>query len=117
VEALGDTTDYLVQAVGDSAGNGSFAVGDRRNRGNRIAFGYDHDNDVGVIQAITAGVLKRPLLMNPSGGDVMVSSGSWADGCMRMGDYRLWVDSAGRVRIKDGAPSGDTDGAVVGSQS
>lgn len=117
VEALGDTTDYLVQAVGDSAGNGSFAVGDRRNRNNRIAFGYDHDNDVGVIQAITAGVLKRPLLMNPSGGDVMVSSGSWADGCMRMGDYRLWVDSAGRVRIKDGAPSGDTDGAVVGSQS
>lgn len=36
---------------------------------------------------------------------------------LRLGDYRLWVDSSGRLRIKSGAPSGDTDGTVVGTQS
>ena len=31
--------------------------------------------------------------------------------------YYLWVDSSGRLRIKSGAPTSDTDGAVVGSQA
>lgn len=31
--------------------------------------------------------------------------------------YNLWVDSSGRLRIKAGVPTSDTDGAVVGSQA
>lgn len=34
-----------------------------------------------------------------------------------LGNYHLWVDSTGKFRIKDGAPSSDTDGTVVGNQS
>lgn len=34
-----------------------------------------------------------------------------------MGSYYLWVDTSGRLRIKDGAPSSATDGTVVGTQS
>lgn len=30
---------------------------------------------------------------------------------------RLWVDSTGKLRIKNGAPTSDTDGVVVGTQS
>jgi hypothetical protein len=36
---------------------------------------------------------------------------------LNLGGYRLWVDSSGRLRIKNGAPTSDTDGTVVGTQS
>ena len=32
----------------------------------------------------------------------------------RLGDYRLWVDAKGRLRLKKGSPEGDEDGATVG---
>ncbi|MBC8642138.1 hypothetical protein IAG25_35625 [Caballeronia sp. EK] len=35
----------------------------------------------------------------------------------KLGAYYLWVDSSGRLRIKNSAPSTDTDGTVVGTQS
>jgi hypothetical protein len=34
-----------------------------------------------------------------------------------MGTYHLWIDGSGNLRIKSGAPTGDTDGTIVGSQS
>lgn len=34
-----------------------------------------------------------------------------------LGAYALWVDSAGKLRIKSGAPTSDTDGTIVGTQS
>jgi hypothetical protein len=34
-----------------------------------------------------------------------------------LGEYRIWVDSAGKLRIKSGEPTSDTDGTIVGSQS
>ncbi|MDF2724073.1 MAG: hypothetical protein K0Q59_3748, partial [Paenibacillus sp.] len=38
-------------------------------------------------------------------------------GGLRLGDYRLWVDSSGRLRMKNGDPASDTDGDIVGTQS
>lgn len=38
-------------------------------------------------------------------------------GGLRLGSYRLWVDSAGRLRMKNGDPASDTDGDIVGAQS
>jgi hypothetical protein len=34
-----------------------------------------------------------------------------------MGTFHLWVDGMGRLRIKNGVPANDTDGAVVGLQA
>jgi hypothetical protein len=34
-----------------------------------------------------------------------------------LGSYSLWVDSTGDLRINNGAPSSDTDGTVVGTQT
>jgi len=36
---------------------------------------------------------------------------------LQLGIYYLWVDTSGRLRIKSGAPTTDTDGSVVGTQS
>jgi hypothetical protein len=42
---------------------------------------------------------------------------SWSLPPLKMGSYSLWVDSAGRLRIKNGVPASDADGAAIGSQS
>lgn len=34
-----------------------------------------------------------------------------------LGAYALWVDGGGKLRIKSGAPTSDTDGVIVGLQS
>lgn len=34
-----------------------------------------------------------------------------------MRDYALWVDSGGKLRIKNGVPTSDSDGTIVGTQS
>ena len=36
---------------------------------------------------------------------------------LKLGDNYLWVDSTGKLRIKASAPTSDTDGTVVGTQS
>lgn len=39
----------------------------------------------------------------------------WADpDLVRLGDYRLWVDAFGRLRMKNGRPTADDDGEEVG---
>jgi hypothetical protein len=38
-------------------------------------------------------------------------------GKLRLGNYYLWVDATGLLRIKPSRPSSDTDGTVVGAQS
>jgi hypothetical protein len=46
-----------------------------------------------------------------------LEGGEWDDGPLILGVYRLWVDGSGNLRIKNGVPSSDTDGVVVGTQS
>lgn len=50
-------------------------------------------------------------------GDNFAVDGTWNGGTLWMGNYALWVDSTGDLRIKNGAPASDTDGTVVGTQS
>lgn len=44
-------------------------------------------------------------------------AGSAYSNPVRMGNYRLWVDASGLLRIKDGVPTSNTDGTVVGTQA
>jgi hypothetical protein len=55
------------------------------------------------------------LVMDP--GDSFGMDGTWNGGHLRLGDYHLWVDATGDLRIKSSAPSSDGDGSVVGGQS
>ncbi|MNM25977.1 hypothetical protein D3C81_364340 [compost metagenome] len=36
---------------------------------------------------------------------------------LKLGGYYLWVDASARLRIKSGAPTSDTDGTIVGTQT
>lgn len=64
-------------------------------------------------------VISRPSanLLAMSTGDSFRVEGIWNGGTLRLGDNHLWVDATGDLRIKNGAPTSDTDGVVVGTQS
>ena len=57
------------------------------------------------------------MAFRPYAYDVRISSEAWNGGHLVMGAYHLWIDSTGDLRIKSSAPSSDTDGTVVGTQS
>jgi hypothetical protein len=62
-----------------------------------------------------AGTPKTVLTLYGNG-DLQLN-GLWNDGLLRLGNYYLWVDATGDLRIKSGAPASDTDGTVVGTQT
>ncbi len=41
----------------------------------------------------------------------------WDLGHLILGDFHIWVDKFGKLRIKSSAPESDTDGTVVGEQT
>lgn len=68
------------------------------------------------------------LVLSPgvgSGGNVSgnvvvkdtAGNAGWNTSHIVIGIYHLWVDSTGRLRIKNSAPTSDTDGTVVGTQA
>jgi hypothetical protein len=50
-------------------------------------------------------------------GDSFHLDGTWNGGHLILGTQHIWADSTGDIRIKDGAPTSDTDGVVLGTQS
>lgn len=103
-------------AFGDSTANGTQFIEDFATPGKRMAQGWDPVNDSFVTQSMHAGTAKKPYWINPAGGEVMAGTGLFNEP-LRLGNYRLWVDGAGALRIKNGAPTSATDGTVVGSQA
>lgn len=87
---------------GQGAGNG------------RIVLGRNAGNDDGIIQNDGSHL----ALSHPKGVKFPNSGGAggYAEP-LWLGGYALWIDSGGKLRIRLGAPAGDTDGVVVGTQS
>ncbi len=46
-----------------------------------------------------------------------INGSAWNGRHFAMGNYHMWVDTTGDLRINNGAPISDTDGVVVGTQS
>jgi hypothetical protein len=55
------------------------------------------------------------LEVGAAGGGVRFGSDWNSRNLARLGDHHLWVDKKGRLRLKNGAPTSDEDGATVGS--
>lgn len=68
-------------------------------------------------QAFVRNVSGELQLLPASGSAVQAGDGAWNGNPLRLGTYYLWVDATGDLRIKNGAPSSDTDGTVVGTQT
>ena len=82
-----------------------------------------HDNNLrgnlsgGYNLLLEAAVLRRGNLVGPSSYDVLAPSSAWNGSHLKVGEHAIWVDSAGRLRVKKGIPVSDSDGSVVGRQS
>jgi len=50
-------------------------------------------------------------------GEVQIKNGAFDGGHIVLGAYHLWIDAAGRLRIKSSAPTTEADGTIVGTQS
>jgi hypothetical protein len=81
-------------------------------------------NDKAPVVLDTSGSTNPQLLVqDPAAGTTdfgfskLKISAFWPAPGLDMGGYILWVDSSGRLRIKNGAPTSDTDGVVVGTQT
>lgn len=109
-----ENASYIAEPFGDSEGNGTLTLASSETPAKSLAMGYDPINDLAVIQGIHAGVAKKPLGLNPSGGDVIAGIGSWDEGALRLGSHYFWIDGSGGFRTKSSAPSSDTDGGLVG---
>ena len=46
-------------------------------------------------------------------GGVRFASGWQSPNLLQLGNHRLWVDKSGKLRLKDGTPTSDEDGATV----
>lgn len=57
------------------------------------------------------------LFVDGADGTAGAGSAAWNGLHLRIGTYHLWVDSSNRLRIRNGAPTSDTDGTIVGSQA
>lgn len=44
-------------------------------------------------------------------------SAAWDSPHFQMGNFHLWVDATGKLRIKNGTPTSDLDGTIVGTQT
>jgi hypothetical protein len=71
-----------------------------------------------IFKANNTGTAQHRLNANGTGNaELCIGGGGWNTGHISLGSYRLWVDSSGRLRIKSSAPTSDTDGVVVGTQT
>ncbi len=57
----------------------------------------------------------EPIELCGSGGGLRLGADWHSRSLVQLGDYRLWVDHNGRLRLKRGSPESDEDGAVVGA--
>jgi hypothetical protein len=69
---------------------------------------------IGCTGAVQAARELEVTEIGTAGTGVRVGSHWKSANLMALGDYRLWVDRGGRLRLKKGAPDADDDGALVG---
>jgi hypothetical protein len=71
----------------------------------------------GVAEYVDIGRARVYHGRSQSGGVVRSVQSGWSREHPVIGDYHLWVDATGDLRIKASAPTSDTDGAIVGAQT
>jgi hypothetical protein len=79
-----------------------------------IRLDCNYDRGPGAFRSLTGNI----TVVDPTGYSILGASG--ATGYTRplyLGAYALWVGSDGKLYIKSGIPTSDTDGTVVGSQT
>lgn len=67
--------------------------------GGNLLVGTETDDSSGILQAA---------------GSISMLSQAWNGNRLKLGSYQLWFDGSNNLRFKTSAPTGDTDGTIVG---
>ena len=67
----------------------------------------------GVNGRVGVGTSSPSERFEVSGGDSKLGGGAWNNGHLVLGNYHIWVDNNGKLRIKNGFPEGHSDGDLV----
>lgn len=102
---------WMVEPFGDYQANGTHFVQDFDNPAKRIASGIDPVNNVGVLQAMLAGVSTLPFMINPSGGMIGLGKADYLNPIKEGGNYRWWT--AGVQYHNTSLPVHGTDGSAI----
>ncbi|MPY69671.1 MAG: hypothetical protein GEU92_06265 [Alphaproteobacteria bacterium] len=98
---------------------GCTAAGDRQAKGATLARLRGKDSAkitvIGCRGAIEDAGGPEPLEIGQTGFGARFGAGWNSPNQVRLGDYRLWVDGNGDLRMKQGAPNDDTDGRKIGA--
>lgn len=91
------------------------------NPAGRTAITAANENSIRFFRLVAQNYL--PALITPRAnataqyGGTIGGAGTTYGAPLQLGTYHLWVDGSGRLRIKNGVPTSDTDGTVVGTQT
>ena len=72
-------------------------------------FADETKSGVSSIYKIVNGLLVFQTVLSNGGGSYLYP--------MSLGTYRMWISSTGKLYLKNGVPTSDTDGTVVGTQT
>lgn len=71
----------------------------------------------GINGKVGVGTASPSEVFEVSGGNSKFGGGNYHNGHIILGDYHIWVDGNGRVRIKLGVPTSNTDGTLIADQA
>lgn len=107
-------TRVVRRATADRAYDSSIQ-GEANRRWSVRADGYTQFGAGGASLPDTAIYRDTANRLRMEDGDSFMVEGLWNGGKLLIGSYRLWVDSGGRLRFKNGEPSSDIDGNIIGT--
>lgn len=82
----------------------------------RLGFGDGTSEPTQIQLAPTTAGTRKALAINSSA-HLKFNGGAWNLGSLWLGDYMLYVDASGRLRISNGEPASDGAGTIVGTQT
>lgn len=82
----------------------------------RAELGLMGDDDLRLKVSADGTSFREALSVDRATGDLHLP-GTWDSGHLVLGTSHLWIDGAGRLRVKSGPPASATDGTVVGTQA
>ena len=82
----------------------------------RAELGLVGDDDLRLKVSSDGTSFREAFSVDRATGDLRLP-GAWNSGHLVLGTSHLWIDGTGRLRVKAGAPTGATDGTVVGTQT
>lgn len=90
-------------------------VGSNATASKNIVLEANIDGDLVISKGVHDGTLTE-IARITNGGNIKLD-GAYNTSHFELGTSHIWIDSFGKLRIKSGAPTSDTDGIIIGTQT